>query len=288
MLKLDITTVVTFSNPECEKICISPLGVVFCFSGLRYLKIYTLKENKLIHEIKEEAVPYISINPQKTMNYYTYGPDRENWIICLRDVNETRRLENMRFVNDYQEVEIDSEFGKFTVPARTKLSPGEANYWKKQLPEIRKAWFLATPESLFMVHSKCMDIFRLIIRKSEQAGDYSPADKLKELIDQDLGFVENIKTLSKHCGFSAEHLRNLFVTRYGVTPKSYRKVARMNRIMEMITFSDLSIKEIATETGYRHLSNFCQDFKAFHGITPRSAVAEKRETDISTEFLIDQ
>jgi AraC-like DNA-binding protein len=74
---------------------------------------------------------------------------------------------------------------------------------------------------------------------------------------------------SKRLGVSEAHLRRLFKKEVGTAFRRYLRTVRMQKAGKMLANYSVGIKAIASNVGYSDLSNFYQDFKKVHGVTPR-------------------
>jgi AraC-like DNA-binding protein len=122
-----------------------------------------------------------------------------------------------------------------------------------------------------------MNTFRFILNhKPDSLSVSSPAEKFKQVIDDDITFKYNLSELSEMCSYSRDHIRKLFEERFHISPLEYRKQKRMARVMELIANTKLPVNEIAAKTGFQHSSHFCMSFKKYSGITPLAAIKRFR------------
>jgi len=68
---------------------------------------------------------------------------------------------------------------------------------------------------------------------------------------------------------SVGSLSRLFKKETGVSFRQHVREVRMRKAEEMLRRTLLSIKEIAAEVGYKHVSDFDHHFKEVYGMTPR-------------------
>ena len=78
----------------------------------------------------------------------------------------------------------------------------------------------------------------------------------------------SIESLSLVAGFSANRTTALFKAQYNVTPHQYVINARMKKAKELLSSTDLPIKDICKAVGYRDLSGFGRAFKKTYGVQP--------------------
>jgi transcriptional regulator GlxA family with amidase domain len=78
-------------------------------------------------------------------------------------------------------------------------------------------------------------------------------------------------------------MRKLFRERYHISPQAYRHRQRMGRAMDLMVSSESSLPQIATKTGFHHVTHFCTSFKkAFH-MTPSQGLKRFRRQSQSTQ-----
>lgn len=109
------------------------------------------------------------------------------------------------------------------------------------------------------------------------AGDKASA--AKAYIDARGAEGITVAALCRRLCVSQSHLSKTFRETFGVTVLAYITRARLAKAHDLLTFSDLHLKQIAYEAGYRHLSNFCIAFKKRYGVTPSACRAGSRQGD---------
>lgn len=76
--------------------------------------------------------------------------------------------------------------------------------------------------------------------------------------------------LARESGLGESQFVRLFRNEIGETPKQYFDQRRRNYCREMLTGSDVPIKEVAFSLGFKRLSDFSAWFKNHFGLSPRS------------------
>jgi two-component system response regulator YesN len=74
--------------------------------------------------------------------------------------------------------------------------------------------------------------------------------------------------LSKQVRLSVGYLSRLFKKETGVSFRQYLREVRLRKAEELLRDPILSIKEVAMDVGYRHVSDFDHHFKSAYGIRP--------------------
>lgn len=77
----------------------------------------------------------------------------------------------------------------------------------------------------------------------------------------------SVANLAKRCGVSARALERYFHQAHGESPKTWLAKQRHQRAVELLRDGS-SVKETATEIGYRHPSTFAREFKKLTGRCP--------------------
>lgn len=69
-------------------------------------------------------------------------------------------------------------------------------------------------------------------------------------------------------GLSSSYLSRVFKQAAGTSFRDLVVHTRQNCAAELVRTTDLSIKEIAAQSGYKHVSDFSACFKRIHGVSP--------------------
>jgi transcriptional regulator GlxA family with amidase domain len=90
----------------------------------------------------------------------------------------------------------------------------------------------------------------------------------------------SIRDLALRVSLSPEHLQRLFKQHTGIQLGSLIAERRLQKAAELLTLSNLSIKEIASAVGYRHHSSFVRAFQRRFAEAPKHYRSHvDRETD---------
>lgn len=77
-----------------------------------------------------------------------------------------------------------------------------------------------------------------------------------------------VRRLARVSGFSAAHFAHAFKQAFGVPPHRYLLTRRIERASALLRDTDLSITEIAFQTGWNSLGTFGRTFRDVTGDTP--------------------
>lgn len=89
-----------------------------------------------------------------------------------------------------------------------------------------------------------------------------------DYINENLTEEINIFSLASHINLSPIHLNQIFKKKLNITFKQYLREKRLYRSCQDLTFTTLTIKEIAEKYKYSHQSYYSTHFKDFFGLTP--------------------
>jgi AraC-like DNA-binding protein len=213
--------------------------------------------------------PYLSITPAGVYLDFEFGEDRENWVIVVES-DDFRKTRNPRTV----QVRCGGRW--VSLPAATGVDPENVPGLRDEMIRMREAFLSADPRSRLRVKAGAVNILRRMIDRQADTLHTSPAMELKRLIDEDETFSENLEHLAGKCRYSPNHLRDLFRRTFGINPHAYRIQRRMTRAMDLVSNSELSVKEIAAATGFEHVSHFCTMFRKTFSMTPTQAIGRLR------------
>ena len=77
-----------------------------------------------------------------------------------------------------------------------------------------------------------------------------------------------LDNIARQANLSRSHLSLLFNQATGVSPYEYLILQRIEKAVEMLGSSEVTIISIAQECGFRSLANFNKTFKKVTGMTP--------------------
>jgi AraC family transcriptional regulator len=93
--------------------------------------------------------------------------------------------------------------------------------------------------------------------------------RVDEYIDVHLGKTISLNTLADVAGLSPSHFSRMFRQSKGVSPGDYLSRRRVERTMELLAGTDLSLAEIALAIGFSDQSHCSRSFRKHVGICPR-------------------
>lgn len=120
-----------------------------------------------------------------------------------------------------------------------------------------------------LIKSLIYEIFGRVLREEKYKPYYKKIEESvkylrKNYCDPDLSTVE----IAKISGMSESYFRSIFVEIYGISPKAYITELRLKKADELLQYTNLSIAEIASKTGFRNQQYFCNFYKGYKNMSP--------------------
>jgi AraC-like DNA-binding protein len=97
-------------------------------------------------------------------------------------------------------------------------------------------------------------------------------DKLQRHACED----SSIEQLAEESGATADHLRELFRERFGMRPVEYRTGLRLAKARELLSSTNMNVKEVAHKAGFSDPLYFSRVFRQQFGISPREMIRRFR------------
>jgi len=107
--------------------------------------------------------------------------------------------------------------------------------------------------------------------RSQRARRRMAVQRARAYIDENLANPIRLSEVCAHAHAQARSLEYGFHEMLGITPVSYIKAVRLNRVRRLLLSSvpaERTVTEIALDCGFWHLSQFSVDYKTFFGESP--------------------
>lgn len=103
------------------------------------------------------------------------------------------------------------------------------------------------------------------------------------LMEQHVADPLPIAELASRLSISPRQLERLFQSIMGVRPATHYRLLRLRYARWLLDHTDLSITEIALDSGFADCAHFSRKFKALHGFTPTDARAREKSAGLAPE-----
>jgi AraC-like DNA-binding protein len=105
----------------------------------------------------------------------------------------------------------------------------------------------------------------------------TPEEKIREYIERNYRRDLSLREIADYIGYTPEYLSTLFSSATGVSVHHYLMHVRIERAKELLRGSDLPIKEICWECGFKSIHHFSRAFKDDQGVPPAAWRERERE-----------
>jgi AraC-like DNA-binding protein len=209
-----------------------------------------------------ENTPFALLLPSGGCFDFEYGAGREDWVIELQKGAICESSAGSARLS-WEGMEAD-------VPAFMTLDAGQAERSRVFLTRMLEAFHSPEKPARTTLHLAFHALLDCILHAELSLEMEDPAEALRRRIVADRGFVRPLSTLSMACGYSPDHLRRLFESRFGISPKAFRTNYRMHLAQDLLKLRDLTVQEVAVELGYGHPGHFSSAFKKYFGQSPKA------------------
>jgi len=145
------------------------------------------------------------------------------------------------------------------------------------------------PYSDLMIRNYCQEILILTCRKPEKAVESlfnkhksdnvlgHLAYTLIKYIENNIYTIESIREISEKIGYSYTYLSHFFSQHTGMSLQRYINMKKIEKAMELLRYSDLSITQIAQKLNYDTVQSFSKAFRKVMGFPPSQYIERERE-----------
>ena len=119
-----------------------------------------------------------------------------------------------------------------------------------------------------LVYSVLMHLLSTDPVRSEGSTGHSTIDQALDYIHQHLDEKINVKDIATSIGYSESYFAHKFVETTGSTPYQFVMKCRIERAQQLLQTTNMSVQDIAMQTGFNSTANFSHAFKKEVGWTP--------------------
>lgn len=141
--------------------------------------------------------------------------------------------------------------------------------------DVINAYTSREPFYQLQVKSKFLALWAYLLREvriNQKAGLTTVAQEyqqIKRYMDENYAHGITLEELSARFHISKFHLLRIFKQIYGVTPVHYARTVRMNKAKEYISFTSMSMTQIAQRLGFSSVNAFSRAFAKEEGVPPK-------------------
>ena len=132
-------------------------------------------------------------------------------------------------------------------------------------------------ESSESVALAVLSAFLPLLRSEARSDSYKRSDYLEKAMRYiQINYVHpiSLEKIAREIHITEKYMYRLFIEKLGISAQQYVVNIRMKKAMELLSSTDLSIKEVAASVGYSSTPSFSKTFSLHFG-TPPSSVRRK-------------
>jgi AraC-like DNA-binding protein len=147
---------------------------------------------------------------------------------------------------------------------------------------LREHHLVADPRSQMRIDLALQSLLLLIERRAEKS-PHRVAPHRSTLNSRQADIVESaalyfrrnlqdplsIAQVAAYHSLCPSHFSSLFRRHFRITPQSFLHQAQLQQVADLLTESDMTLKEIASQCGFVDASHLCKSFKRLYRTTPR-------------------
>jgi AraC family transcriptional regulator len=187
---------------------------------------------------------------------------------------EDRRLQALNAAG------IDWSHGRLQAALNIRAAPLRSHFLRL-IHEVRRPSFASPAVADAVLVLMVSDLFAylspaLAAREAPSSGPDGMVGKVRERVYDLQAVTPTVGELAMLCGVSERHLLRLFRQRRGVSLIEFIRQARLEKAVELLSTSDLPLKEIAFRLGFGGHASFSTAFGRETGVSPAAFRRDRR------------
>ena len=223
---------------------------------------------KTIDTSVDEDVPTLALGIPGCRTVFEFDHTRENWVIMLAFPALTFDCSNRQIYLAYN--------GHYLpLPKVLPLKSAEAAELKRSFENICRLFHSSLPANLLQADLELLKILQRFLQQPVKEEDI--VEHLRKRLEDDVLWKYSISEHCRRVGINRDLFRSKFAERYQVSPGDFRRDMRLKRILHLIVYTNLSLKEISNECGMKNLSHLSSFIKKSCGKTASALCREYRK-----------
>ncbi len=196
---------------------------------------------------------------------FDYSEQRENWIIFLN--------EPCPFYYDTEHSVMMFRDGLQSFPVCDRILPArnEVSFLRNQFQQIHDGIASGIPQKKIHAEILVCSLLEQFLSASPAANDGNDfAFRFRDAIDADVRGDYSLDELAYRAGkLGRDQARTLFIRSFGITPGEYRIRRKLSGVLDLLSGSSLSMKEVAEQTGIASSAYLTALIRKYYRTTPR-------------------
>lgn len=94
------------------------------------------------------------------------------------------------------------------------------------------------------------------------------AKELSKYVAENLSYNLTLGSIALHFGITTRTVHNYFFENFGMSPKKYIRMKRLESARELLSGTNMAISLIAEQAGFKDCAYFCKVFREQFGVSP--------------------
>jgi len=138
----------------------------------------------------------------------------------------------------------------------------------EMLSRMRQERRLNEGQTSALLHSILMQLL-------EASGAAGSGTVGNSLVDRAIAYIQehltdklSVETIAAHVGYSTGYFSHLFTEETGMSPYQFVVRSRVEHAQQLLQTTQLSVQDVAFQSGFNSAANFCYTFRRFTGESP--------------------
>jgi len=191
------------------------------------------------------------------------------------DVYHGPLSEEEAFINDWIYVsgeDLEKLFAQYPLPQNIATPIGNPHYLKGQIRKIKEEQLLKRPgyEEIisYTVAETIICLHRMYIKEQHTDSAVARLEAAREIFLRNPQKDWSLQEMAAASGYSVSRFSALYCSQFGRSPKADLLTSRIEQAKQLLSYSELSVTEIAERCGFKSLYYFSKYFKKITGMPP--------------------
>jgi len=115
----------------------------------------------------------------------------------------------------------------------------------------------------------------ILMQLLEASGAAGSGTVGNSLVDRAIAYIQehltdklSVETIAAHVGYSTGYFSHLFTEETGMSPYQFVVRSRVEHAQQLLQTTQLSVQDVAFQSGFNSAANFCYTFRRFTGESP--------------------
>lgn len=257
------------AEPLCNRHTIGKSGIGLYVCGLKKSREFYPDGNVRTHDVSART-PSLRLYFPGGISEYEYNNIRENWWVTFAEPAPVHYDFALKCPV------LRDGGNNFPIAPEIPLDPAEVSSVRMIFSEIRAGWLSGTAQGMAVAELLVGGLLAKFLKAEFDINAASVAERYKQLIDADIRWTMSLEQLSRQLSMRRDDIRKCFVEKFGIQPGQYRIQQRLGQIMDLITSTNMSAKEIAWQCGLKNVTYLNALTSKYFSATPTELIKRFR------------